>query len=228
MAPTWFQHTLSRKRFQTRNRAATLAILGVVILILLGSVYLSQVASFAIANRAIEALIIQRDELRYTNEQLRAEIAQYRTAPRLSARAVEIGFRPATNDDIDYIVIAGFNEAESAAPAVASVESAADETPQYDETFSGWLRRQLGLVKRPIRSLPELARAADMQGLSERQATIHARLPFVIVFLFVLAGYLVINLANIQFFPRIGAAGNGTAGQRGHQPRRGASRPSAA
>lgn len=37
---------------------------------------------------------------------------------------------------------------------------------------------------------------------SSQLATIHARLPFVIIFLILLAGYLVVNLANFQFFPR--------------------------
>ena len=41
-----------------------------------------------------------------------------------------------------------------------------------------------------------------MQGLSPRQATIHARLPLVAIFLILMAGYLVINLANFQFVPR--------------------------
>lgn len=41
-----------------------------------------------------------------------------------------------------------------------------------------------------------------MQGPSSQQTTIYSRLPFVIIFLIVLAGYLVINLANFQFFPR--------------------------
>ena len=41
-----------------------------------------------------------------------------------------------------------------------------------------------------------------MQGQPDQQVTIHSRLPFVIIFLIVLAGYLVINLANFQFFPR--------------------------
>lgn len=40
-----------------------------------------------------------------------------------------------------------------------------------------------------------------MQGQSSRQATIQARLPFVIIFLIVMAAYLVVNLANFQFFP---------------------------
>ena len=41
-----------------------------------------------------------------------------------------------------------------------------------------------------------------MQGLSSQQSTIQARLPFVAIFLIILAAYLVINLANFQFFPR--------------------------
>ena len=41
-----------------------------------------------------------------------------------------------------------------------------------------------------------------MQGFSSQQATIQSRLPFVVIFLIFLAGYLVINLANFQFFPR--------------------------
>ena len=41
-----------------------------------------------------------------------------------------------------------------------------------------------------------------MQGVSNQQTTIQARLPFVAIFLLLLAGYLVVNLANFQFFPR--------------------------
>ena len=41
-----------------------------------------------------------------------------------------------------------------------------------------------------------------MQGLTPQQSTIQARLPFVAIFLILMAAYLVINLANFQFFPR--------------------------
>ncbi len=41
-----------------------------------------------------------------------------------------------------------------------------------------------------------------MQGLTQQQSTIQARLPFVAIFLILMAAYLVINLANFQFFPR--------------------------
>lgn len=41
-----------------------------------------------------------------------------------------------------------------------------------------------------------------MQGLSPQQATIQSRLPFVIFFLVSMAGFLLIQLANFQFYPR--------------------------
>ena len=41
-----------------------------------------------------------------------------------------------------------------------------------------------------------------MQRMSPQQATIQARLPFVALFLILMAAYLIINLANFQFFPR--------------------------
>lgn len=153
MSQTWFQHTFSRKRFRTRNQATALAILGVAILLILGSLYLSQVASFAITNRQIEDLISRRDELKRQNEKLIGEIASYRTVPRLFARAVDIGFRPATNADIDYILIEGYNPNRARAP-VASFEDAGPDLAilNYEETFGGWLEKQLALMSEQFQS----------------------------------------------------------------------------
>ena len=147
MAQNWFQHTFSRRRFQTRNQAATLAILGIAILLTLGILYLSQVASFAITNRTIEDLINQRDRLNRTNGQLIAEIASFRTVPRLFARAREIGFRPATNADIDYLVIEGYNPDRIGAAVHPTSADSGAEIVVYDETFSGWLEQQFALLR---------------------------------------------------------------------------------
>lgn len=153
MSQTWIQHTFSRKRFRTRNQATALAILGVAILVILGSLYLSQVASYAITNRQIEDLISRRDELKRRNEKLIGEIASFRTVPRLFARAVEIGFRPATNADIDYVLIDGYNPyRERTATAPAEESHGEPAIPVYDETFGGWLEQQLSLVSEQFQS----------------------------------------------------------------------------
>ncbi len=41
-----------------------------------------------------------------------------------------------------------------------------------------------------------------MQGYSQQRATIQSRLPFVVAFLMLLAGFLLVQLANFQFYPR--------------------------
>ena len=152
MSQTWFQHTFSRRRFRTRNRATAMAILGVAVLLILGSLYLSQVASFAITNRKIEDLISRRDQLKRQNEQLIGEIASYRTLPRLYARAVEIGFRPATNSEIDYLLIDGYNPQRERASAEAEEPSPLEAAPAYEETFGGWLQAQFTLIKEQFES----------------------------------------------------------------------------
>ena len=125
-----------------------MAIFGIAILLILGSLYLSQVASFAITNREIEDLISRRDQLKRQNEQLIGEIASFRTVPRLFARAVKIGFRPASNNDIDYILIEGYNPQRDVAPLhTTSLNELDSAAPVYDETFSGWLEQQFVLLR---------------------------------------------------------------------------------
>lgn len=156
MSQTWFQHTFSRKRFRTRNQATAMAILGIAVLLLLGGLYLSQVASFAITNREIEDLISRRDQLKRQNEQLVGEIASFRTVPRLYARAVEIGFRPATNSDIDYLLIEGYNpQREYTQLETTSLSQQKEAAPVYAETFSGWLERQFTHLRDQFESFGE-------------------------------------------------------------------------
>ncbi len=152
MSQTWFQHTFSRKRFQTRNQATAMAILGIAVLLILGSLYLTQVASFAITNREIEDLISRRDQLKRQNEQLIGEIASFRTVPRLFARAAEIGFRPAANSDIDYLLIEGYSPLRSEAPVEAASSKPLDAAQTYEETFSSWLEQQFTLLRQQLES----------------------------------------------------------------------------
>ncbi len=150
------QHTHRRGRLQTRNQATALAVLGVAVLLILGSLYLSQVASFAITNRAIEDLISRRDQIKRQNEQIIGEIASYRTVPRLYARAVALGFSPATNADIDYLYIPGYQpQREAKALAAADAKAAAPVAPAYDQTFSGWLEQQFALLRAQFESFGE-------------------------------------------------------------------------
>jgi hypothetical protein len=142
MAQNWVQHALERSGWRPRRQVAWLVILGVVITLIFGGAYLTQIANFATINREIEALIEQRDRLERENESHRADIAQFQTVPRLLQRAQALGFRPATSADIEYIVVNGYNPNRSESVVTLVIDDEVNQTPQYDATFKGWLTQQ--------------------------------------------------------------------------------------
>jgi len=138
----WLQHALERRGWQPQRQVAWLLILGIVITLIFGGVYLTQIANFATMSREIEALIGQRDRLERENEALRADIAQLQTVPRLLERAETLGFRPATAADIEYIIVDGYNPNRSQTVVSLLMDDEVNDTPQYEATFRGWLAQQ--------------------------------------------------------------------------------------
>ncbi|MDW8171021.1 MAG: hypothetical protein RML73_00920 [Anaerolineae bacterium] len=148
MQNDWLAHALARTRWRPQSQVAALFVLGIALTLIFGGLYLSQVASFATMNREIEALIAQRDRLERTNEQLRGQIAGLETVPQLLERARQLGFRPATPQDIEYLVIDGYNPNRARTVAPLVIEERMDEGLKYDETFSGWLQQQFDSLRR--------------------------------------------------------------------------------
>lgn len=146
---SWMRHALQRTGWSAQRQATTLLILGVMLMLIFGGIYLSQVASYATTNRQIEELLEQRDRLEFTNEQLRAEIANLQTLPRLLTRAEELGFRQATASDIEYVVVDGYNpnRAETVIALEPRETLPAESAPRYDATFSHWLQQQLDTLR---------------------------------------------------------------------------------
>ncbi len=141
----WLQHTLRRTGWRPQNQAAALAALGLVLALIIGALYLSEVVDNASTGRQLEDLLSERDELERTNEQLRSEIARLRSVPRLLSRAQDLGFTVAGQSDIEYLVIEGYNP--NRAETVAPIEEEQEELPVYDESFGGWLQQQWDLLR---------------------------------------------------------------------------------
>jgi len=135
----WFQHALRDNPLRFQRQAAALATLGLFVAIIIGALYLAQSASVATLGRQLEELITQRNRLEQTNEQLRTEIAQLRSVPRLLARAQELGFVSAGENNIEYLYVDGYNPHRD--EVVTVVESNVEPLPTYDESFVGWLQQ---------------------------------------------------------------------------------------
>jgi hypothetical protein len=137
----WFDHALRRTGWQPQRQVVALGTLGFFIALVLGVLYLSQVASDAATNRRLTDLIAERDELERLNEQLRADIAELTSVPRLYERAVSLGFSTVEGREIEYLVVPGYapEQVDTVAP-IASGE--AEDQIDYTETFTDWLSRQ--------------------------------------------------------------------------------------
>ncbi len=144
----WLQHTLDRSRWRPQRQAVALMTLSLFVAIIIGALYLSQASSASALGRQLEDLIAQRDDLEQENEQLRAEIASLQSMPRLQQRAEALGFVTASENDIEYLVVNGYNPDREV--SVAPLTTKPQPVPSYDESFTGWLQQQIDTLRQQL------------------------------------------------------------------------------
>ncbi len=142
------RHTFISMNLRPRNQVVAVGLLGLMIVLIFGGVYLSQIASYATINRQTGDLITERDELERKNELLRGQIAEIETIPRLLDRAQTLGFRTADAADIRHLVVQGYNPNRSRTVVPLNANELTNQTPAYDETFSGWVQQQIDNLRR--------------------------------------------------------------------------------
>ncbi len=152
MAQSWVQHALERTGWRPQNQVVTLVLLAIIITLIFGGIYLSQVANFAILNRKTTELIAQRDDLERPNEDIRARIAELQTVPRLLERAQQLGFRAAGPGDLEYLVVDGYNPNRDITNAPLTPVEEVEPVPKYEETFGGFLQQQWDNLRRQFES----------------------------------------------------------------------------
>lgn len=134
------QHALRDRPWRLQRQAVALIALGIFIAIFIGALYLAQSASVSTLGRQLEELIARRNQLEQQNEQLREDISELRSVPRLLARAQELGFAPAAENQIEYLYVAQYNPNRE--PVLTSSAQQTENLPVYDESFVGWLQQQ--------------------------------------------------------------------------------------
>ncbi len=129
-----------------RQFVATLGLIGMVGLII-AALYLFQTSRSTISARELEAMTDYRARLQQENERLRVEIAELQSLPRVMTRAAELGFRQASDDEIQYIIVDGYRYDR---PLTTPTPRPTPTSPAqvYDETLGGWLRKQWDNLKR--------------------------------------------------------------------------------
>jgi predicted PurR-regulated permease PerM len=150
MAESWIQHALRRTGWRPKRQAASLAVLGMFVAVFIGALYLSQASATSTLGRQLNDQIEERDRIQQENEALRAEIAGYRTVERLLRRAQELGFVQAAANQIQYLVVDGYNPARTA--TVIELEAEEDPLPAYDESFVGWVQQGVDWLTAQVES----------------------------------------------------------------------------
>jgi len=139
--PTPPPHTLNQQPWRNQTQlVATLALI-VVIGIIIAALYLIQTSTTTVTARELNEMSNQRARLERDNERLRADIAQLESLPRLMTRAAELGFHEAQEDEIQYLIVNGYRyDRPKVTPTPTPTPTPAEQI--YDETLSGWLRKQ--------------------------------------------------------------------------------------
>jgi hypothetical protein len=148
-----FEQAMRQTGWRPQRQAVTVGILGVFLALMMGALYLSQVATEASRGREMRELLQRRDELERVNETLRVEIAELQSLDRLRRRAIDLGFVPAGGDDQVFIVVDGYNPNRS--HTVAPLQEVTESVPVYNESFGDWLSQQLRVLSRQFEEFSE-------------------------------------------------------------------------
>jgi hypothetical protein len=143
---SWFQHTLKQQPWRNQTELVATLTLMVIVVIIIGALYLIQTTGTTITARELEQMTDRRDELQRDNELLRAEIAELQSLPRRMTRAAEMGFHEAGPDEIQYIIVDGYQYNRPQVTPTPTPTPPPDD-PIYDETLGGWLRQQWDRLK---------------------------------------------------------------------------------
>ena len=93
------------KQAPWRSQTQAVAMLSITLLAaaVVGGFYLAVAARAATAGRDLQRLEARKTELLQNNDELEAQLANLRSINRLAARAVALGFQPATGDQLEYM-----------------------------------------------------------------------------------------------------------------------------
>lgn len=139
----WLQHALQRTGWRPQSQAVALGVLGVFIALMMGALYLSQVALEASRGREMQELVLERDDIERYNEDLRVQIAELKSLTQMETRAAELGFVPASTDNQLYVVVDGYVPYREETMAPLDEDGEFTEPIVYDESFGGWLSQQI-------------------------------------------------------------------------------------
>jgi hypothetical protein len=121
------------------------ALLVVVVLAMVATIYLDVTSQAAITGREIQDLTVSISDNQQVSADLQTKLALLTSARVMEQRALEIGFRPMKSDETEYLVVPGYLILEpdilSSVPLLQL--SALTIPPEYNESLLDWMDKKI-------------------------------------------------------------------------------------
>jgi hypothetical protein len=121
------------------------ALLAVVALAMVATLYLDVTSQAAIAGREIQDLTASITASQQASADLQTQLASLTSARVMEQRALDLGFRPMKSEDAEYLVVPGYSVLEpdilSSTPVLQL--SVLTISPEYNESLLDWVDKKI-------------------------------------------------------------------------------------
>ncbi len=147
---TQIVHKVKQAPWRVQRQWLGLLLLGLVLMTMVAGIYLNVTAQAAINGRQIQILTAKIESNKQTNADMEIELAGLTSSEAMQDRADELGFHPATTDEITYVAVPGYVDS----PPVNLSSQAAIPQPsllksEYSETLFDWFTRKMTAGAQP-------------------------------------------------------------------------------
>ena len=138
-------HAYKVSPWRVQRQWISTALLAVVALAMVATLYLDVTSQAAIAGREIQDLTALITEGQQVSADLQTQLASLTSASVMEERALELGFRPMASIEAEYLVVPGYFQPEP--EILSSIPrpqlSALTIPPEYNESLLDWVDERI-------------------------------------------------------------------------------------
>lgn len=141
---THIVHKVKQAPWRVQLQWVGLLLLVLVVVAMVAGIYINVTAQAAISGRQIQLLTYDIETNKQVNADMESQLAELTAAEAMQARAEELGFHPASVEEITYVAVVGYQDKSPVDLSIpGSSVQASTYKPEYSETLFDWFTRQI-------------------------------------------------------------------------------------
>lgn len=135
-----FVHAYRMSPWRVQRQWIVTFLLAVITLAMVAALYLDVTAQAAITGRRIQDMTYQMSVIQQVNGDLETRLASLTSASVMEQRALDLGYRPVTTDEVEYLVVPGYvpSQPEILSAAPKPPVSLAGNPSEYTQSLLDW------------------------------------------------------------------------------------------